>query len=74
MTSAPFLIQHIHHLAEAFYLLGDKALCAVYFEGGKIRKPNLDLICSEIFLFFSCELFSVIFIKQHVSSDISDWK
>lgn len=51
MTSAPFLIQHIHHLAEAFCLLGDKALCAVYFEGGKIRKPNLDLIRSEIFLF-----------------------
>lgn len=33
------------------YLLGDKALCVVYFEGGGMKKYNLDLIYSENFLF-----------------------
>lgn len=51
MPSAPCLIPRVYHSAESFCVLGDEAFCALYFEGDKIKKPYLDLICSEIFVF-----------------------
>ena len=75
MNAKHYLNNHLSNIQHKLsYLLGDKALGVVYFEGGGMKKIQLRL---DLFRKFSCNVshcFSVNFIKQHVNSNISNWK
>lgn len=50
MNAKHYLNNHLSNIQHKLsYLLGDKALGVVYFEGGGMKKYNLDLIYSENF-------------------------